>query len=297
MTTHAAREQQVREPAAGQTRRRSTGARALMLTATALVAGATGVAGTLLHQNVTAPDTSAVDAQAAALAQDIRGDLTTGFASPGRTYGGQFTEGTIVAQVVAHGGALLRAGPEQGRSGGHVHTAEVMLGLLPPGTGTVDPDAYPVRCYRYTFGFGAHSVKQSTMPCPASRIDGNPGSPAAQMGVLLAHRPSGTYVYRKMATAGYAQTPQGVTDLLNDEGLVAAGDNVRMASARAGGDDVHVFALRIDDACHYLRMDSSPSAARLVPLWLAPADEQEACGVKQALAAATLYGIDPAKAG
>ncbi|MBO0916892.1 hypothetical protein [Streptomyces laculatispora] len=76
-----------------------------------------------------------------------------------------------------------------------------------------------------------------------------------------------------------------------------AGDTVRVVSGKADGGDVHVLALRVNGACHYLRMDSSSSASRLIPLWLAPADEQESCGVKQAVAAAALYGIDPAKAG
>ncbi|MFF3374942.1 hypothetical protein ACFYXF_18580 [Streptomyces sp. NPDC002680] len=176
----------------GSVRGRGVWARALLFVTTALVAGATGVAGTLLYQRHTAPDTSAVDAQAAGLAQDLRGDLNAGFYSPGRTYGGQFTGGTIVAQTEAHGGVVLSAGTERGRSGGKVHTAEVMLGLVPPGKDTVAANAYPVRCYRYTFGFGAHSVERSGMTCPDTRTDGKPGSLVAQLGVLLARQPTGS---------------------------------------------------------------------------------------------------------
>ncbi|MFE7751287.1 hypothetical protein [Streptomyces sp. NPDC057428] len=297
MTTQAAGARQDRRSLSGQARGRSVGLQVLLVTVTALVAGTAGVAGTLLYQERTAPDTSAVDAQAAGLTQDLRDDLHAGFWSPGHTFGGQFTEGTIVAQVEAHGGALLSAGTGQGRSGGQVHTAEVMLGLLPPGTETVAPDAYPVRCYRYTFGFGAHSVTRSTMACPASRTDGEPGSLAAQMGELLARQPSGAYAHRQTATAGHSRTPQGALNLLKDERLVSAHDTVRVVSGKADGDDVYVLALYINSACHYLRMDSSSSASHLVPLWLAPADEQRTCGVKQAMAASHLYGVDPAKAG
>ncbi|MFI5628861.1 hypothetical protein ACIA8E_05660 [Streptomyces sp. NPDC051664] len=296
MTTHAVEAREDRRSGSGQ-RGHSAGLRVLLFTVTALVAGAAGVAGTLLYQRITAPDTSAVDAQAAELAQDLRRDLNAGFWSPEHTFGGQFTEGTLVAQVEAHGGALLSVGTGQGQSGGHVHTAKVMLGLLPPGTETVAADAYPVRCYRYSFSFGAHSVKQSTMTCPASRSDSKPGSLAAQMGELLARQPTGAYVYRQIATEGYAHTPQGAVDLLKDKRLVSARDTVRVVSGKADGGDVYVLALHINGACHYLRMDSSSSASRLIPLWLAPADEQEDCGVKQAVAAAVLYGIDPAKAG
>ncbi|MGW0584315.1 hypothetical protein ACWD25_52410, partial [Streptomyces sp. NPDC002920] len=61
-----------------------TGARrALSFASTALVAGALGVAGTLGYQWVTAPDTSAVDAQAGELADALRKDLTSGFYSAG----------------------------------------------------------------------------------------------------------------------------------------------------------------------------------------------------------------------
>lgn len=48
---------------------------------TAVVAAATGVARTLAHQRMTAPDASAVDAEAAGLAEDLRGDPHTGMHS------------------------------------------------------------------------------------------------------------------------------------------------------------------------------------------------------------------------
>jgi hypothetical protein len=74
-------------------------------------------------------------------------------------------------------------------------------------------------------------------------------------------------------------------------------DVATQSDSDVDGSDVYVVALRINGACHYPRMDSSSSASRLIPLWLAPADEQEVCGVKQAVAGDTLYGIDPVKAG
>ncbi|WP_328915225.1 MULTISPECIES: hypothetical protein [unclassified Streptomyces] len=161
MTTPAVEAQPSRRSRSGQVRKRGAGRRVLLFTLTALVAGATGVAGALLCQRINAPDTSAVDAQAAELAQDLRRDLTVGFTSPGHTFGGQFTEGTLVDQAQAHGGVLLSAGPAQRQTGGAVHTATVMLGLVPPATETVSADAYPVRCYRYTI-FRATSESRST---------------------------------------------------------------------------------------------------------------------------------------
>ncbi|MFJ9577854.1 hypothetical protein ACIRQF_15920 [Streptomyces sp. NPDC101191] len=298
MTTPVAGARPDQRSGAGQERRRGAGVRILPFAVTALVAGATGVAGTLLHQRTTAPDTSAVDAQAAGIAEDLRGDLHAGFYSGGRTYGGQFTAGTLVAHVEAHGGVLLSVGTERSRAAGVVHTAEVMLGLVPPaGTETVAADAYPVRCYRYTFATGTHSVKQSGTACPTARTDGRPGSLAAQMGVLLAQRPTGTSAYRQTPTSGYAHTPEGAVAFLKDMRLVGARDTVRAVTGEAAADGVYALALRINGACHYLRMDSAPTASRLIPLWAAPADEQESCNAPQAAAAAILYGVDPAKQG
>ncbi|WP_159041888.1 hypothetical protein [Streptomyces aureus] len=297
MTAPVAEDRQDRRTGSGQRRERGAGSRVLLFAVTALVAGATGVAGTLLTQRTTAPDTSAVDAQAAGIAEDLRGDLNAGFYSGGRPYGGQFTEGTLVAQVETHGGVLLSTDTERNQAAGKVHTAEVMLGLVPPGTETVAADAYPVRCYRYTFGIGTHSVKQSAMACPASRTDGKPGSLAAQMGVLLARQPTGAFAYRQLATAGYPHTPQGAVGFLKGRRLVGAGDTVSAVSGTAGGGGVYVLALRINGSCHYLRMDPSPTASRLIPLWAAPADEQEACDVEQAVEAAALFGVDPATQG
>lgn len=88
MTTHAVQAREDRWSGSGQARGRSAGLRVLLFTVTALVAGATGVAGTLLYQRTTAPDTSAVDAQAAELAQDLRRDLNAGFGRQGTPSGG-----------------------------------------------------------------------------------------------------------------------------------------------------------------------------------------------------------------
>lgn len=298
MTTHAVQDQQDSRPDPGQAPgERGAVVRLLLFAGTALVAAAVGVTGTLLYQRFTAPDTSGVDAQAAELAKDLRDDLRAGFYSPGHTFGGQFTEGTLVAQVEEHGGVLLSAGAARGQGRTDPHTFDVMLGLVPPARDTVAAGAYPVRCYRYTFALGAYSVEQSGLTCPALRTDGRPGSIETQMGALLAQQPTTTSAYRRMPTAGYAHTTQGAQDFLKDERLVDAKDIVDKVSGRAEGADVYALALRINGVCHYLRMDSSPSASHLIPLWAAPADEQEPCDVNRAVAATTLYGIDPAKAG
>ncbi|MER7837590.1 hypothetical protein ABTY98_17185 [Streptomyces sp. NPDC096040] len=295
MTTYAVGDEQRQRPGSEQPRRRGALVRVAPFVVTALVAGATGVAGTVMYQRIAAPDTAAVDAQAASLAKDLRQDLTAGFYSQGRAFGGQFTQGTLVTQTEAHGGVLLSADTVPGRLGGGSHTMTVMLGLVPPDAQTVAASAYPVRCYRYTFGIGAYTVKQSGTACPAERTDGKPGSLVAQMGALLAAQPTGAY--RQMATAGYTHTSQGAVDFLTDKGFITARDTVTGVTGKAADGDAYVLALRINDTCHYLRMDASSAASRLIPLWPAPADEQETCGVKQAAAASILYGIDPAKAG
>ncbi|WP_020135979.1 hypothetical protein [Streptomyces sp. 351MFTsu5.1] len=263
-------------------------ARGLVYVAIALVAGAAGVGGTLLRQRLTAPDTTAVDAQAAALAQDLRKDLNAGFYSAGGgTYGGPFTEGTLVAQTEEHGGVLLSV-----RSAGLTHTAEVMLGLVPPTGATVDADAYPVRCYRIAFARGPGSVRRTPSTCPAVRADGRPGSPVAQLGALLARLPANPY--RATSAAGYDHTRRGATDFLKGGELVSAWDTVTDVAGRETGDDVYAVALRVNGVCHYLRMSSD---ADLVPLWTAPADEQHTCTARQAVTASALYGSDPAKEG
>jgi len=267
-----------------------TGVRRLLFVATVLVAAAAGVGGTLLYQRLTPPDTSAVDAQAAAIAQDLRQDLNVGFHSGGGTYGGQFTEGTLVAQVEAHGGALLSV-----RSAGLTHTAEVMLGLVPPsGTATVDADAYPVRCYRIAFARGAYSVQRTTIACPATRPDGQPGSVAAQLGGLLARQPDTASDYRTISAAGYDHTPKGAAQFLHGKGLVSPKDTVTDLVGTAAADGVYAAALRINGVCHYLRMSADGD---LIPLWTAPAAEQRTCGAQQAVTASDLYGSDPAKEG
>lgn len=280
----------------GQRRpRRGALVRGLPFVLTALVAGAAGVAGTLVYRGTAAEDTAAVDAQAGRLAEDLRADLNAGFSSPGQTYGGQFTEGTLVTQAEAHGGVLLSSDTAPGGPGGRTHTMTVMLGLVPPQAGTADAHAYPVRCYRYTFALGTYSVEKAALDCPAARTDGRPGSLVAQMGALLARQSTGAS--RRMATAGYPHTARGAVDFLRDKRLVAAQDTVGEVSGGPAGGGVDVFALRVNGTCHYLRMDSSSTASRLVPLWLAPADEQETCDAARARAASALYGTDPAKAG
>ncbi|MEU3693665.1 hypothetical protein [Streptomyces narbonensis] len=297
MTTPVAGPDHDQQSGPAPERRRGTGPRALLFAATALAACAAGVAGTVLYQRSTAPDTSAVDARAAEIAEALRGELATGFYSGRGSYGGQFTEGTLVAQVQAHGGVVLSADTDRNRTPDKTHTAEVMLGLMPPSEGTVSAAAYPVRCYRYTFGIGTYSVKQSGMTCPASRTDGKPGSLAAQMGMLLTQQPTGMRPYRPRSTQGYAHTPKGAMDFLKEERVIATEDAVSALSGQTADDGAYVLSLRIDNVCHYLRMDASPTATDLIPLWSAPADEQEACDVQQALTAATLHGVDPAKQG
>lgn len=77
---------------------------------------------------------------------------------------------------------------------------------------------------------------------------------------------------------------------------VTAADTSAVDAQAAEFGDVYLLALRINGVCHHLRMDSSSAASRLIPLWAVPADRQEACDVSEPMAA-TLYGIDPAKAG
>ncbi|MGW0081329.1 hypothetical protein [Streptomyces sp. NPDC003393] len=288
---------EVRQDGRPHAERRWHGAlvRRLLLVLTALVAGAAGVAGTLVYQRVTAQDTAAVDAQADLLADDLRAYLNAGFYSPGHTYGGQFTGGSLVARVEAHGGVPLSLNTVPGGPGGRTHTLTVMLGLVAPEKGTVDAHAYPVRCYRYTFALGTYSVEKAGLDCPAARTDGRPGSLVAQMGGLLARQSTGASA--RMATAGYPHSARGAVDFLRDKRLVVAQDAVSDVSGGPAGGGVGVFALRVNGTCHYLRMDSSSPASRLVPFWLAPADEQEACDVAGARAASALYGKDPAKAG
>ncbi|WP_426364934.1 hypothetical protein [Streptomyces sp. E-08] len=271
--------------------------RALLLAATAITAGALGAAGTLLQQWITAPDTSAVDAQAAEIAEDLRGSLNAGFHSGGQTYGGQFTEGTIAAHIESHGGVLLSSDTDGNRGPADTNSVEAMLGLTPPNDEGVAAGTYPVRCYRYSFGTGTYSVKHAGIPCPTTRTDGRPGSLVAQMGALLTQSPSGPASRRSLTTKGYAHTLQGAMDFLEKQQLITTSDKVTAARGRPAADGVYVLALRINGTCHYLRMDPAPTAADLRPLWPAPADEQRTCDTHQATTAATLYGTNPSALG
>ncbi|XIE79345.1 hypothetical protein AB6O49_17590 [Streptomyces sp. SBR177] len=262
---------------------------------TALVAAAAGVGGTLLYQRLDAPDTSGVDAQAGALAESLRGDLNAGFHSGGQPYGGQFTQGTLALQAEAHGGVLLSARTERSREKGPVHTLDVMLGLVPPSGDEVVKGGYPVRCYRYTFAFGPHSVTRADLPCPNARTDGKPGSPVAELGALLSHRASGPFARRPLSTQGHPHTPQGAVDFLRKQHLVTPEDRVTAVSGTPAPAGVYAVALRINTTCHYLRMDPSPTSRDLHPLWPAPAHSP--CTAPEAAKASLLYGIDPAKAG
>ncbi|MFF0081243.1 hypothetical protein ACFYR1_16290 [Streptomyces canus] len=138
-------------------------------------------------------------------------------------------------------------------------------------------------------------MQRTAFTCPATQADGHPGSLAAQMGGVLARQPATASAYRKMSAAGYDHTADGATRFLTDKRLVSAKDTVTDLSGREAGTGVYAVALRVNDVCHYLRMDSGSSAAGLIPLWTAPADEQHTCRARQAVTASALYGSDPAR--
>ena len=92
---------------------------------------------------------------AAAITADLNGDLNSGFLSPGQTYGGPFTQGTVVDQVEAHGGVVLSMRSTTPTRGLTQTTFNVMLGV----------GSAPA-CYTYSFTLAHDSTQHQPSPCP-----------------------------------------------------------------------------------------------------------------------------------
>jgi hypothetical protein len=228
----------------------------------------------------------AADAVAAALS----GDLNSGFLSPGQTYGGPFTEGTVVHQVEAQGGVLLSMGATPIAGGGNEDTATVMLGIGPSAA------APTPACFRYTFGVGPGSVQRTSTACPDAAAVAH-GRALLRTGPQVAH--SGP---AQVAPGDFPVTVAGVRTLLHDEFVQqrAALASAPLATATAttpSGDPVLVAAVRVAGVCTFVRLGSSATISSWVALWQAPLDDQSSCHAADALAADTLYGRDPAQEG
>jgi hypothetical protein len=268
----------------------------------ALVLGAVGTEG---YQHVRAAfGAGATDNQATAVYQGLRSQLTVAAFSGGQIEGSLHTEGDLAGLVESEGGILLSftSAPAVGEPGGTGHTADVMLGLMPPSAPAVaTPGAgYVVRCFRYTFGIATGSVRQSRISCPGRRTDGQPGSAEAQMGALLAAEPA---LRGNPRSATYPLTRGGALSFLTDRYVAPADSDAPGApslsvATRRG---LLAAAFQRDGACFYLRM-SAPSAAppgQADQVWLAPADDQTAaaCDGRYALAASGLYPVNGAAEG
>ncbi|TDT98228.1 hypothetical protein EDD99_6447 [Streptomyces sp. 846.5] len=220
------------------------------------------------------------DTAAAAITADLNGDLNGGFLSPGHTYGGPFTQGTVVDQVEAHAGVVLSMGSTPTASGLTQTTVAVMLDPAPP------PDI--PACYSYTFTITHGSAHDQPIPCP--------GTATTQLGqTLLAQNET----RQAAAPDTYPVTAAGVRTLLRDHfGPAAATLPIATATTSATATTpVLVAAVRIHGICHFVRLGTSTTITTWVPLWQAPLDDQPACDTTQALAADTLYGTDPAQEG
>jgi hypothetical protein len=277
----------------------------LLVAAIAFVALIVGAVGTLGYESIrSAADANTTNRQAASLDQGLQAQLNVESFSGGQIVGSLHTEGDFVDLAEHMGGILLSftngATREPGAQG---HTADVMLGLS-PGVGTTIPaGSYPIRCYRYTFGNASWSVQQSSIPCPARRTDGQPGSVQAQMGALLAIQPVLRGSPLHPAPAGYPLNAGGAQELLANLYIFPDNSPVSHPFILSGESGPGVFAAAIqrDGACFYLRM-SAPSAAppnQADALWLAPADDQTptTCDAQHALSASGLYGINGAQEG
>lgn len=219
--------------------------------------------------------------QAAGLESDLTTDLSSGFLSPGQTYGGLFTEGTVVQQTEARGGVLLSLVPVKEADGTVWNSAEVMLGL-----DSTAATASPV-CYDYRFGSAPAPEQQST-PCPDAGVQ-------AQARRLYAARaepntqpeppdafPVSVAGARALIAHAFAPERSRLT-------------RVPLSTATRGG--VLGAAVRVDGVCDYLWLGQSSTITSLMPIWQAPLSEQADCDGAHALAAGTLYGTDAAQEG
>ncbi|RAG86846.1 hypothetical protein DN069_04780 [Streptacidiphilus pinicola] len=220
------------------------------------------------------PGTSATPSgAAAAITADLNGDLNSGFLSPGQTYGGPFTQGTVVDQVESHGGVVLSM------RGLTQSSLTVMLGVGSAPT-----------CSTYSFTLTHDSTQQQPSPCP--------GGTATQLARTLLAQPT-TGRQQSAAPAAYPPTVAGVRTLLLAElGSQAATVPFATAATTAPtGTPVLVAAVRVHGICDFVRLGTSTTISSWVPLWPAPVDDQTSCTPAQALAAGNLYGSDPALEG
>ena len=240
------------------------------------------------------PVTGSTNAQADLLGKALDDDLTTGFLSPGHAFGGRFSAGTLVGQTQEYGGVVISLQDASSASGDNVMTVMLGLGPVTANYDAVNSAVYSVTCYQYSFGLYPRTVGSAqSVACPARRADGEPGSPIAEYGALLARQPAATPY--AMDTSTYAQTPQGALDLLQAAKLVSATDTYQVVSAAKQG-TVYVVAVKINGGCEFLRMDNA-SADTVVPLWLAPMQQQAHCDANDALHESALYGTSAAQEG
>ncbi|SEK67972.1 hypothetical protein [Streptacidiphilus jiangxiensis] len=218
-------------------------------------------------------ESAAAAESAQAVVQLVRGDLVAGFYAPGGSYGGVFTQGTLVQQVEQHGGVLLTMAADPARA---TNRATLLL----------DVDGTPT-CYALSFGLGAASVRAIEQACPA-RVD-----VAAARRMLERRLPSVDAV----VPGQYATDGSGVRALLARATVTtsaARADSAVVETTTAGG--VLSGTARIEGVCYILRL-GGPATQQTVPLWQAPLDDQPTCGAAQAAAASGTFGEDPAQAG
>ena len=252
------------------------------------------------YHTATKADAAATDTLAVRFDGTLQQMLTVGFYSPGHTYGGKFSTGSLVAATRAAGGMVLSVKQSAGTGD---NTLDVMFGINPPAQqyGAINTDDFQVRCYRYVFGRYVPTVQQpASIACPDVRTDGQPGSVAAQYAALIATQPATTP--GKLATNTYPRTITGVEALLLDEKAVQATDRITVIGTAIGTADtastsgaMFAAAVRINGVCEFVRLASTTAA--VVPFWLAPASQQAACQAAAALAESGLYGTDPAQEG
>ncbi|MHA6760203.1 hypothetical protein [Streptacidiphilus sp. PAMC 29251] len=221
------------------------------------------------------------DGAADEISADLRQDLATGFYSPGDTFGGPFTEGTLVNQAEQRGGVLLSLSAAGGQN-----QAELMLGLDQPGPGDQD-----VNCYRVSFGVGSWSVAWEHAACPADQgtVDR----------ALSLYRGRVDTAATSQRPNDFPATPVGAEQLLRAQfaALPGAASAPELQPATTSADGVLAGAVRVDGICDYLRLAPSATISSLVEVWPAPLDDQADCAATQALAASGLYGSDPAAEG
>ncbi|MFC1419099.1 DUF6234 family protein [Streptacidiphilus cavernicola] len=265
-------------------RARWTAASQLLIAGAVAVMAASTQHGYDQEQQQVASESPGVTASQA-IADDLNGDLNAGFLSPGRTYGGPFTEGTVVDQVEVHGGVVLSMKSDGTTGGGLVQTTvSVMLGAGSPGVPS---------CYRYSFTITHGSAQSQPMSCPS----GSGAVATLELGRTLLEQSQGVGS-EAVAPNAYPATRSGVQGLLRDRlGPQAASVSFDTATSSSGAGTVLVAAARIHGVCDFVRLGTSTTITTWVPLWQAPLDDQSSCSTTQALAADALYGTDPAQEG